>query len=53
MKLVLHFSLLDDLFDQIEDVWRMEIEPYLEEYFFDQPEKIKEFGWHKISSKIL
>ena len=47
------FFLLEDLFDQIEDVWRMEIEPYLEEYFFDQPEKVEEFRWQKISSKIL
>jgi 5-methylcytosine-specific restriction protein B len=31
----------------------MEIEPYLEEYFFDQPEKVEEFRWQKISSKIL
>ena len=47
------FFLLEDLFDQIEDVWRMEIEPYLEEYFFDQPEKVEEFRWQKIRNKIL
>ena len=47
------FFLLEDLHDQIEDVWRMEIEPYLEEYFFDQSEKFEEFRWQKISNKIL
>ncbi len=47
------FFLLEDIFDQIEDVWRMEIEPYLEEYFFDQPEKVGEFRWGKISNQIL
>jgi len=46
------FFLLEDLFDQIEDVWQMEIEPYLEEYFFDQPEKVEEFRWYKISDKV-
>jgi hypothetical protein len=47
------FFLLEDLFDQIEDVWRMEIEPYLEEYFFDQPEKVEEFRWQNVNRKII
>ena len=47
------FFLLEDLVDQLEDVWRMEIEPYLEEYFFDQPEKVEEFRWTKIKDKVL
>jgi len=47
------FFLLEDIFDQIEDVWKMEIEPYLEEYFFDPPEKVNEFRWQAINNKIL
>jgi 5-methylcytosine-specific restriction protein B len=47
------FFLRDDLHEQIEDIWRMEIEPYLEEYFFDQREKVDEFRWDKIRDKIL
>ena len=35
----LSFFLLTDLAEQIEDIWIMEIEPYLEEYFFNQPDK--------------
>ena len=46
------FFLRKDLTEQIEDIWRMEIEPYLEEYFFDQPEKASEFRWDKIKDKI-
>ena len=38
--------------DEIEDIWNMEILPYLEEYFFDQPEKLSEFGWDKVREKI-
>ncbi len=38
---------------QLEDVWRMEIEPYLEEYFFDQPEKVAEFRWNRVGESIL
>jgi 5-methylcytosine-specific restriction protein B len=31
----------------------MEIEPYLEEYFFDQPEKVKDYKWEKIKDEIM
>jgi hypothetical protein len=47
------FFLRDDLAEQIEDIWRMEIEPYLEEYFFDQQEKVNQFRWEKVKDKIL
>ena len=41
------FFLRDDLADQIEDIWVMEIEPYLEEYFFDQHDKVDSFRWEQ------
>jgi len=47
------FFMRRDISEQIEDIWRMEIEPYLEEYFFDQPEKTNEFRWEKVKSDIL
>ena len=47
------YFLRTDLADQIGDIWCMEIEPYLEEYFFDQPEKIAKFRWEKVSEKLL
>ena len=46
------FFLMKDLNDHLEDIWRMEIEPYLEEYFFDQAEKAKEFRWEKIAGEL-
>jgi hypothetical protein len=33
----------------LADIWRMEIEPYLEEYFFDQPDQVELFRWAKLS----
>ena len=42
-----------DLERQIEDIWRMEIEPYLEEYFFDQDEKLKSLRWDAVKEKLL
>ncbi len=46
------FFLTDNLREDIEDIWRMEIEPYLEEYFFNQLEKVKEFRWDKIQGQL-
>jgi hypothetical protein len=46
------FFLHEELAEQIEDVWRMEIEPYLEEYFFDQPEKVQDFRWEMIKQRV-
>lgn len=47
------FFLQPDLALQIEDIWRMEIEPYLEEYFFDQPrETLDDFRWEAVKQKV-
>lgn len=46
------FFLLKDIAIQLENIWQMEIEPYLEEYFFDQLDKVDEFRWNKIKTKI-
>lgn len=32
----------------LADIWQMEIEPYLEELFFDRPERIDEFRWANV-----
>ena len=42
------FFITDNLVDDIKDIWCMEIEPYLEEYFFNQPQTVDEFRWHKL-----
>ena len=47
------FFLMKDLAEQIEGIWRMEIEPYLEEYFFDQQNKADEFRWEKLGKEIV
>jgi 5-methylcytosine-specific restriction enzyme B len=46
------YFLRDDLVDQIESIWQLEIEPYLEEYFFDQPSKVEQFRWNKVKKQI-
>ena len=42
------FFLTDNLREDIEDIWCMEIEPYLEEDFFNQLDKVDEFRWNKV-----
>jgi 5-methylcytosine-specific restriction protein B len=34
-----------DLREHLPDIWSGEIEPYLEEYFYDQPGKVQSFRW--------
>lgn len=46
------FFLRPDLREQIADVWWMEIEPYLEEYFFDQPEQVDAFRWEQVAPRF-
>ncbi|BAY94895.1 putative ATP-binding protein [Tolypothrix sp. PCC 7601] len=46
------FFLTDNLREDIEDIWCMEIEPYLEEYFFNQPEKVENFRWDQIKQSL-
>jgi hypothetical protein len=47
------FFLHPDLETQIRDIWHMEIEPYLEEYFFDQPDQVDAFRWQQVEKKVL
>jgi 5-methylcytosine-specific restriction protein B len=47
------FFLRSDLKNELGDIWALEIEPYLEEYFFDQPDKLEPFRWDKIKPKVL
>lgn len=46
------FFLQHSLEDNLQAIWQMEIEPYLEEYFFDRPEKLKQFCWDAIQPQL-
>ena len=47
------YFLREDLSDQLRDVWEMEVQPYLDEYFFDQQEKTDAFAWGNVEKRIL
>jgi 5-methylcytosine-specific restriction enzyme B len=38
--------------NELPDIWALEIEPYLEEYFFDRMDTVERFRWDKIKSEI-
>lgn len=46
------FFLCQELLTELEDIWRMEIEPYIEEYFVDQPGTLEEFRWERIGESL-
>jgi 5-methylcytosine-specific restriction protein B len=46
------YFLTENLAEELEDIWQMEIEPYLEEYFYDQLGKVDEFRWDKIKKQV-
>jgi 5-methylcytosine-specific restriction protein B len=46
------FFLRPGIIEQIESIWKLEIEPYLEEYFFDQPSKVNQFRWDKVKQQV-
>jgi len=47
------FFMLPRIATILPDVWRAEIEPYLEEYFFDKPGTVSGLRWDKVKARIL
>jgi len=41
-----------DLPTHLEDIWHMELETYLEEYFFDRPDLVDRFRWEKLRLEL-
>ncbi len=46
------FFLNSNLTAHIKDIWTMEIEPYLDEYFFDQRAVAESFAWSNVKAKL-
>jgi MoxR-like ATPase len=43
----------ENLRTALPEIWQGEIEPYLEEFFYDQPETVEPFRWQKLASSSL
>jgi len=46
------FFLVRDLPMRLASIWQFEIEPYLEEFFFDRPDAVKPFRWAEIRREL-
>lgn len=46
------YFLRDDLATALADIWQFEIEPLLEEYFFDDPSRMADFRWRVIEAEL-
>lgn len=46
------FFLRTDLAITLPDIWQLEIEPYLEEIFFDQPETVAALRWARVRNEL-
>lgn len=51
-QLGVSFFLTDTLLQEIDIIWRTEIEPYLEEQFFDRPNALEPFRWHLLQARL-
>lgn len=51
-ELGISYFLQPDLKGHIEGIWKMEIEPYLDEYFFDNRKGADKFRWESIRSAL-
>lgn len=47
------YFLRPDLGRELAEIWQLEIEPYLEEYFFNQPAQIDPFRWTIVAPEVL
>lgn len=47
------FFLDENLVENINDIWELEILPYLEEIFYDSLDKYQAFTWEKIQNEVL
>jgi 5-methylcytosine-specific restriction protein B len=41
-----------DIASELQEIWSTQVEPYLEEYFFDQPAKPEAFRWAEVRSQL-
>ena len=52
-ELGISFFLVDDLAVALAEIWQGEIEPYLEEVFYDRPDEMARWRWQALVTKEL
>ena len=49
-QLGISYFLRTDLARSLPSIWRLEIEPYLEEFFYDRPELVERYRWERMNN---
>jgi hypothetical protein len=47
------YFLRADVGQVLADIWQLEIEPYIEEYFFRQPAQVAQFRWAVVAQELF
>jgi len=51
-ELGISFFMVADIATALEHIWQGEVEPYLEEVFFDRPDQMARFRWSKVAGRL-
>ena len=51
-ELGISFFMVTDIATALAHIWQGEIEPYLEEVFFDRPDQMARFRWSKVAGRL-
>ncbi|MEZ4699937.1 MAG: AAA family ATPase [Rhodothermales bacterium] len=51
-KLGIAYFMRDNLADQLQDIWLLEVEPWLEACFSHQPEKLDAYRWKQVRARL-
>ena len=51
-ELGISFFMVADIATALAHIWQGEVEPYLEEVFFDRPDQMARFRWSKVSGRL-
>lgn len=52
-SLGISYFLTENLAENLENIWCLEIETYLEEYFYNSIEQVDEFRWENVKEEII
>ena len=51
-ELGISFFMVADIATALAHIWQGEVEPYLEEVFFDRPDQMTRFRWSKVAGRL-
>ena len=51
-ELGISFFMVADIATALAHIWQGEVEPYLEEVFFDRPDQMARFRWSKVAGRL-